>query len=104
MNGRTRSIRALTVLALGAVGLGAVAASSSATADEVSGEGGGYADFSFDSSGATYTGTMELGGGFPSAEFTTDSRAGSIGVISGASTFLNPSTPPGAFFGSSQNR
>lgn len=104
MYGRKRGIRTLTVLALGVVGLGAVAASSSASADDVSGGGGGYAEFSFDSSGATYTGTMDLGGGFPSAEFTTDSRAGSIGVISGASTFLNPSTPPGAFFGSSQNR
>lgn len=102
MNVREGSIRAVAVMAWVVVGLGAFAASTSAVADEVSGGGGGYADFSFDSS--TSSGTMELGGGFPSAEFTTDSRAGSIGVISGASTFLNPSTPPGAFFGSSQNR
>lgn len=98
------SAGALTLLVMGVVGLVVVTTPMFAIADEVSGEGGGYAEFSFDTSGATYTGTMDLGGGFPSADFTTDSRAGSIGVVSGASTFLNPSTPPGGFFGSSQNR
>ncbi len=42
-------------------------------------------------------------GGFPAATVTSDSRGG-VGVISGASSWLGPSTPPGDVFGSSRDR
>jgi hypothetical protein len=38
------------------------------------------------------------------ATMTSDSRAGQVGVISGASTWLAQGTPPGAIYGSSQNK
>jgi hypothetical protein len=38
------------------------------------------------------------------ADVTTDSRSGSVGVISGASTWLATSTPVGAKYGSSQGK
>ncbi|MGV8851323.1 MAG: carboxypeptidase regulatory-like domain-containing protein [Rhodoglobus sp.] len=38
------------------------------------------------------------------ADFVTDSRAGSVGVISGATTWLSGLTPVGAKYGSSQDR
>ncbi|MFF1572230.1 collagen binding domain-containing protein [Leifsonia sp. NPDC058292] len=38
------------------------------------------------------------------ADVTSDSRTGQIGVISGASTWLAPSTPVGAKYGSSKNQ
>src|SRR3954466_3823100 len=38
------------------------------------------------------------------ADVTTDSRSGSVGVISGASTWLAASTPVGAKYGSSQGK
>lgn len=41
--------------------------------------------------------------GFPAATVTSDSR-GSVGVISGASSWLGPATPPGEVFGSSRGR
>jgi hypothetical protein len=42
-------------------------------------------------------------GGFPAATVTSDSRGG-VGVISGASSWLGPATPPGEAFGSSRDR
>ena len=52
-----------------------------------------------------YTSAMRLPAlGFPEATLTSDSRAGSVGVQSGASAFFNASTPIGVKYGSSQNR
>lgn len=42
--------------------------------------------------------------GFPTAQVTSDSRAGSVGVISGASTWLAEGTAVGATYGSSRNQ
>ena len=51
-----------------------------------------------------YATTMQLpAGGFPSASVASDSR-GNVALPSGASTFLGPSTPPGAVYGSSRNQ
>ncbi len=41
--------------------------------------------------------------GFPRATVTTDSRSGSVGVQSGASTWLTEDTPVGQVYGSSRN-
>lgn len=52
-----------------------------------------------------YTTTMQLSGlGFPRADVSSDSRSGSVGVQSGASVFLNATTPPGLGYGSSAGR
>jgi hypothetical protein len=42
-------------------------------------------------------------GGFPAATVTSDSRGG-VGVVSGASSWLGPATPPGEVFGSSRDQ
>jgi len=56
-------------------------------------------------SAGNYNTTMQvLAGGFPEATMTSDSRAGSVGVISGASAWQGVGTPPGDVYGSSQNR
>lgn len=50
-----------------------------------------------------WTSTMQLSGtGYPAALLTTSSTA--FTVPSGATTYLRPSTPPGAYFGTSQNK
>lgn len=60
---------------------------------------------SLSGSGGNYTTTMQLpAGGFPAASVTSNSRAGSVGVISGASTWLSEATPPGEIYGSSRNK
>src|ERR1700733_2936596 len=41
--------------------------------------------------------------GFPRATMTSDSRAGSVGVQSGASTWFGENTPVGLAYGSSRN-
>jgi hypothetical protein len=43
-------------------------------------------------------------GGFPTATVTSDSRAGQVGVQSGASSWLSATTPVGAAYGSSQGQ
>ena len=49
--------------------------------------------------------TMQLpANGFPAASLASDSRAGSVGVQSGASVWNGPATPVGVKYGSSQNR
>lgn len=54
------------------------------------------------SSGA-YTSAMRLpANAFPAATVTSDSRAGSVGVITGTSTWLSEGTPIGAAYGSSE--
>ncbi|KRC39978.1 hypothetical protein ASE15_19280 [Oerskovia sp. Root22] len=56
-------------------------------------------------SGGSFTSTMRLpAGGFPAAAVTSDSRAGQVGVQSGASSWLSATTPVGAKYGSSQGQ
>ncbi|MBM7479270.1 carboxypeptidase-like regulatory domain-containing protein [Oerskovia jenensis] len=55
--------------------------------------------------GGTFTTTMRLpAGGFPAATVTSDSRAGQVGVQSGASSWLSATTPVGSRYGSSQGQ
>lgn len=54
------------------------------------------------SSGA-YTGDVTIGSSQLTASYATDSRSGSVGVISGASTWLAASTEVGAKYGSSRD-
>ncbi|MCP2263235.1 Carboxypeptidase regulatory-like domain-containing protein [Promicromonospora thailandica] len=65
----------------------------------------GWADWEpLTGSAGDWATTMRLpAGGFPSATVTSDSRGG-VGVISGASTWLGPATPPGEVFGSSRDQ
>ncbi|WP_230748347.1 MSCRAMM family adhesin SdrC [Brevibacterium sp. CCUG 69071] len=52
-----------------------------------------------------YTASMTLAGQPElSADVTSDSRAGSVGLISGSSTWLSEGTPVGAKYGSSRNQ
>ncbi|MFC7448034.1 hypothetical protein [Rhodococcus daqingensis] len=74
-----------------------------AAADTVDGGGGGWAPLTVGGATEAFTGTMTLGGGFPAATFTSDSRA-PVQVPSGASTYLNANTPVGAKYGSSQGK
>lgn len=59
----------------------------------LAGTGGSY------TTGVTLAGTPEI-----AAQASSTSRAGSVGVISGASTWLAASTPVGQKYGSSQDR
>lgn len=70
----------------------AVTTPSWAEWDPLTGVGGAY------STGFTLPGTPAI-----AAQAKTDSRAGQVGVISGASTWLAPSTPVGLKYGSSKN-
>ncbi|WP_318244203.1 MSCRAMM family protein [Oerskovia rustica] len=55
--------------------------------------------------GGSFTTMMRLpAGGFPAATMTSDSRAGQVGVQSGASSWLSTATPVGAKYGSSQGQ
>lgn len=84
-------------LALGVTVAGAMHASAVTTA--------GWADWEpLSGSAGRYTTTMQLpAGGFPAASVTSDSRAGAVGVQSGASVWLSADTPPGQTYGSSRN-
>lgn len=63
-----------------------------------------WADWSgFGGSAGDYAATMRLPGGFPEATMNSNSRGGSVGIISGASTWLSEGTPPGATYGSGRN-
>ncbi|GAA1795989.1 carboxypeptidase regulatory-like domain-containing protein [Leucobacter iarius] len=86
---------ALVGLALGgaAAPAGAATAGSWADWDPLAGTGGNYT-----------TGFALAGAPAITAEATTDSRAGQVGVISGASTWLSEGTPVGQKYGSSKNR
>ncbi len=42
--------------------------------------------------------------GFPTAQVRSDSRAGQVGIVSGASTWVSEGTPVGAKYGSSRNQ
>lgn len=64
-----------------------------------------WADWTFDGGAGAFTGTVALAD-TPAldATFTSDSRGGQVGVISGASTWLAEGTPVGAKYGSSRDR
>lgn len=51
-----------------------------------------------------FTTTMSLSPRFPLATMTSDSRGGSVGVQSGASSWFGENTPPGERYGSSRNQ
>lgn len=82
----------VSVLALGT--------SSAAQADVSDGGGGGYGSWQLSGQSPAYTGSVELGGGFPLTTFTASSQVAS--VQTGASTYLPRYSAPGAVFGSSQ--
>ena len=51
-----------------------------------------------------YSGSLQIGSPQLTATYTTDSRGGSVGVVSGASTWLAASTDVGAKYGSSRDQ
>ena len=56
-------------------------------------------------SGGAYTTTLTLAGtGFPIADVSSDSRAGQVGLQTGASTWFGAETPPGQAYGSSRDQ
>ncbi|MGJ9422329.1 MSCRAMM family protein [Aeromicrobium sp. CF3.5] len=64
-----------------------------------------YADWTpLTGTSTDYTTTMQLSPTFPAAAVTTDSRAGQVGVQSGASSWFGATTPPGERYGSSRNQ
>jgi hypothetical protein len=64
-----------------------------------------YADWgAFTGSANNYATTMQLPvTGFPAASVPTDSRAGSVGIISGATAWVGENTPLGLKYGSSRD-
>ena len=93
------TISALAALTLAAIS--AVVAPTTATAATTA----GWAEWDpLTGSAGDWSTTVELpAGGFPAASMTSDSRGG-VGVISGASSWLAASTPPGEVFGSSRDQ
>lgn len=81
--------------------LSAVVPAMSATAETSA----GWADWEpLTGSAGDWSTTVRLpAGGFPAATVTSDSRGG-VGVVSGASSWLGPATPPGEVFGSSRDQ
>lgn len=75
---------------------------ATAAADTVDGAGGGWGELTLAGASQAYTGSLTLGGGFPTAVIASDARSAS-GVQTGASTFLNANTPIGAKYGTSKN-
>lgn len=83
----------LTGIVLGAgLALGGATSASAAPASH-------WGTFTLSGSSRAYTGTMTLPG-FPETTFTSNSRQST--VISGASTWQGPGTPPGAEYGTSR--
>ena len=91
---------AAAVLAVLAV-LAGLASGSSATAAT----GTPWADWG-DMVGApgACSGSLQIGSSPLTATYTTDSRGGSVGVVSGASAWLAASTDVGAKYGSSRDQ
>lgn len=90
------TLAALAVAALTAVGVPAASAATTtawATWTPLTGEAGDF------STSMTLAGQPAL-----TADVTSDSRAGQIGVISGASTWLSEGTPIGEKYGSSRDQ
>ena len=83
------------------VALGVVIPAISASAETSP----GWADWDpLTGSAGDWSTTVRLpAGGFPAATVTSDSRGG-VGVVSGASSWLGPATPPGEVFGSSRDQ
>ncbi|GAB6937839.1 hypothetical protein JCM11754A_13630 [Isoptericola variabilis] len=88
--------------ALSIAALSAVVAPTTATAATTA----GWAEWDpLTGTAGDWSTTMQLpAGGFPAATMTSNSRGGGVGVISGASSWLADSTPPGEAFGSSRNQ
>ncbi|WP_269938930.1 SdrD B-like domain-containing protein [Arthrobacter sp. HY1533] len=80
----------------------ALGASSAAQADVSDGGAGGYGSWQLTGQSPAFSGTVELGGGFPQTTFTAASRTATLQT--GASVFLPAGSPPGSKFGSSQGR
>ena len=93
---RTVAFAAAALATLTALALGAPASAATGTPWADWGELKG-------SSGA-YTGTMTAAAPQLDATYTSDSRGGSVGVISGASVWLAATTPVGAKYGSSRDQ
>lgn len=99
MNRARGTLSALAALSLAA--LAAVAAPATATAATTAGWAGWEP---LAGTAGDWSTTMQLpAGGFPAATVTSNSRGG-VGVVSGASSWLADSTPPGEVFGSSRNQ
>lgn len=83
------------------VALGAIIPAISASAEA----GSGWAGWDpLTGSAGDWSTTVRLpAGGFPAATVVSDSRGG-VGVVSGASSWLGPATPPGKVFGSSRDQ
>ncbi|SKC56832.1 Carboxypeptidase regulatory-like domain-containing protein [Krasilnikoviella flava] len=88
--------------ALSIAALSAVVTPTTATAATTA----GWAEWDpLTGSAGDWSTTMQLpAGDFPAATVTSNSRGGGVGVISGASSWLAASTPPGETFGSSRNQ
>ncbi|WP_341978113.1 carboxypeptidase regulatory-like domain-containing protein [Microbacterium sp. LTA6] len=96
---RRRPVRALlAVVGIAALGVSGAMTASAATTTAwaewapLSGSGGAY------TTAVSFAGQPSL-----TATVTSDSRAGQVGVISGASTWLSEGTPIGAKYGSSRD-
>ncbi|MFJ4164629.1 collagen binding domain-containing protein [Microbacterium sp. NPDC089698] len=93
---RTVALAAAALAALSALAL--VAPASAAT-------GTSWADWSdLQGSPGAYTGSVTLAAPQLTATYTSDSRGGSVGVVSGSSSWLAASTPVGAKYGSSRDQ
>ena len=92
---RLRGALAAGVATLLGAGLAAAGAGTAQAA-----VGSSWGSFTVAGSARAYTGTMELGGGFPETTFTSTSRQ--AGAQSGASVWQAASTPPGERYGSSR--
>ncbi|WP_439902300.1 MSCRAMM family protein [Microbacterium azadirachtae] len=86
----------VALLTVGALALGAPASAATGTP---------WADWSaMTGSGGAYTGSVQIASPQLKAEYTSDSRAGSVGVVSGASVWLSAATDVGAKYGSSRDQ
>jgi hypothetical protein len=86
----------VVLLTVGALALGAPASAATGTP---------WADWSaMTGSGGAYTGSVQIASAELKADYTSDSRAGSVGVVSGASVWLSAATDVGAKYGSSRDQ
>ena len=93
---RSLAFAAAALVAL--TGLAFVAPASAAT-------GTPWADWTpLQGTGGAYSGSVQIAAPQLKADYTSDSRSGSVGVISGSSSWLAASTPVGAKYGSSRDQ
>lgn len=90
---RAVGVGAAAAVLAGAVAVGGATSASAATTTD-------WGTFTLDGTARAYQGTMTLAG-FPGTTFTSTSRQAS--VVSGASVWQGPSTPPGQQDGSSRD-